>query len=99
MNESFFSREDLIKKMADCEWLYFSFIFRIIFGVLALIIIAIILMIPIVASISLIIVCEAKFSLGSIVCNILFYLLVYFYFDFVKNAFVKTAGFFFVLHC
>lgn len=99
MSESFFSREDLIKKMADCEWLYFSFIFRIIFGVLALIIIAIILIIPIAASISLIIACEAKFGLGSLVCNILFYLLVYFYFDFVKNAFVKTAGFFFVLHC
>ena len=99
MSEYFFSREDLIKKMADCEFLYFSYIFRIIFGVLALIILAIILLIPIGLSILLALFCDARFGLGSLVCDLLVYLLVYFYFDFVKNAFIKTAGFFFVLHC
>lgn len=99
MSEYFFAREDLIKKMADCEWLYFSFIFRNLFGVLALLIIAIILLIPIGLSILSIYYAEVKCGLGSALCSLLYYFFVYYYFDFVKNAFVKTAGFFFVLHC
>ena len=94
-----FTVEDLIEKMADCEWLYLSYIFRIIFGVLALIIVACLLLIPIILSIYLIVFCEAKYGIGHIICNLVYILFVYIYFDFVKNAFVKTAGVFFVLHC
>ena len=95
-----FYAEQLIEKMSDCEWLYFSFIFRIIFGVLSLIIIGILLLIPIALSILLFLYCEQKCSaFSSLVCNIIVYIIVFYYFDFVKRAFIKTAKFFFVLHC
>ena len=91
---------DLIDKMADCEFLYFTFIFRIIFGVLALILIGFIFVIlPLSITIVLFLYVDARCGCGSIVINLVILLLEIFYFDFIKNCFIKTAGFFFVLSC
>ena len=91
--------EDLIDKMARCEFLYFTYIFRIIFGILALIIVTVILLLPIIISIISCIYVDVKCGLGSSCCYIILYLLVYFYFDFVINIYIKTTNFFFDLHC
>lgn len=91
--------EELIDKMARCEFLYFTYIFRIIFGILALIIVTIILLLPIGLSIILCLFVDAKCGAGSFCCNIIFILLEYFYFDFIITVYVKTTKFFFVLHC
>lgn len=94
-----FAIEELIDKMADCEFLYFTFIFRIIFGVLALILIGIILLIPLILAIYLCLYCDAKCGMGQLVISIIIYILEIFYIDFIKNAFIKTSNFFFVLSC
>jgi hypothetical protein len=91
---------DLIDKMADCEFLYFTFIFRIIFGVLALILIGfIVIILPLSITIFLFLYMDARCGWGSVVINLVILLLEIFYFDFIKNCFIKTAGFFFVLSC
>lgn len=95
----YFELEDLIKKMADCEFLYLTYIFRIIFGVLALVFIGLVLSIPLGLSILLCVYCDQKFGLGSSIASIIIYIIIYFYFDFVKNAFSKTYHLFFKLHC
>ena len=91
--------EDLIDKISRCEILYLTSIFRIIFGILALIIVTILLLLPIIISIMLCMYVDAKFGLGSSCCNLIFYLFVYFYFDFIITTYVKTTNFFFDLHC